>query len=54
MKGKGVENETGGGEQKVPGVIFILADTGEKLLLKCLALISFRSDIIDFNEMFMV
>lgn len=28
------------------------AYTGEKQLLKCLALISFRSDIIDFNEMF--
>lgn len=33
--------------------MFILADTREKPLLKHLALISFRNDIIDFNEMFM-
>lgn len=32
--------------------MLILADTREKQLLKHLALISFRSDIIDFNEMF--
>lgn len=32
--------------------MLILADTREKQLLKRLALISFRSDIIDFNEMF--
>ena len=34
------------------GVMLILADTREKQLLKYLALISFGSDIIDFNEMF--
>lgn len=34
------------------GLTLILADTREKQLLKHLAVISFRGDIIDFNEMF--
>ena len=52
---RGKESRTRrGGEIDSTGGNFHIGWHRGKLLLKCLALISFRSDIIDFNEMFMV